>query len=1309
MRKLIFSIFFFVASCVMAGVWQTHYAYTQVEQIAVSPTEVYGLSDGSLYSVNKQSEALTLYGFSNGLHATDIACIGYDNLSSTLVILYKNGKVDLLSDRGITYVGDLYLEDMTASKQANTIVFHDGLAYLGMPFGVMTFDMQKREFPNTYYIGAEASEQNVRAIFFDNNSIYAATDSLLFSAPMTANLVDYRNWTEQLLPMSGRLAQLLAEAKSTKVVDGIRVWRAAGDKGIEKRELNQSIYYKPDGPAGNMPYRMRYMADKLYVVPGGRWATQDSRPGWVSYMKNGRWFSANHDYIVGQTGLDAYDFMDAAVYPNDPDKYVVTSYGTGAYLFRDVNLLEHWTIANSGLQAAVPEVDYWYTRTDGVCFDSLGNMWMMNASLSVDHLVIRTPDDVWHNINAYVDGDRVAFETPGEIVISNQAQRYKWLLSCRSKARIVLFDDSGTPTDEADDHSYSRSAWVDQNGLPVEPEYIYCHQQDNHGGLWAGTNDGPLYIPGIREFIEGNACERVRFLQPDGTYLFDGEKINCVEVDDQDRVWIGTQTQGLYVFSADHQQIIYHFMPGDTPMPSACVLSLAFDCSRGIYYIGTGGGILSYREGSTDLQTNPYAPAEIFDESEYSGLMGSWTLHFAYQDVNHIAVTPNLVYGLSEGALFSVDREDEELRYCNHLTGLSDANIASIHYDTQSGLLLVLYNNGNIDLLSDEGDVWNIADLFMKQLSGTSKVANNVYMRDGYAYLAMPFGVMQLNLRKHEIADTYYIGEGGANVDVQYIGILGDSIYAASSSRLYAARIKDNLVDYHVWNVRALPTEGAIVEALRPAPSDTIRVAGETFIAAGENGILRLRQDGTRQNYVPNGPVVNMPYNLDVTNDRLIAVPGGRWAVEFQRLGNVMIYENGTWSNIKQAEIREGLGARGARDFMNVAMDPADRHHFFVTSYGTGLFEFRDDRFYAHYSYYNSPNGLEPAEDGIPLPDWYTRVDGAVFDNQGNVWMMNAGTKPRNVCILAPDGTWHSFNITDRKGVRAPFHTPGHIVIDKNRPNYKWVCSCRLNAGVGLIDDNGTPLNHSDDRTTFYSEFVDQFGTTVKPTNIYCMSQDETGAIWVGTDAGLFTIPANYDFFASNQCQRLKINRNDGSGWADFLLDSEVIKAIAHDGGNRHWIGTADNGVFLIRYKDYDDAATVYHFTTANSPLPSNVIFSLAIMPATGEVFIGTESGLASFRSDASAGHSDYSDAYVYPNPVRPEYEGNITFTGLMTDSYVKVVDAGGNLIYSTRSNGGTAVWNGRNAAGHRASPGVYRAYINTADGGHTVISLLLM
>ena len=152
------------------------------------------------------------------------------------------------------------------------------------------------------------------------------------------------------------------------------------------------------------------------------------------------------------------------------------------------------------------------------------------------------------------------------------------------------------------------------------------------------------------------------------------------------------------------------------------------------------------------------------------------------------------------------------------------------------------------------------------------------------------------------------------------------------------------------------------------------------------------------------------------------------------------------------------------------------------------------------------------------------------------------------------------------------------------------------------------------------------------------------------------------------------------------------------------WIGTANSGLYLIE----DDTITAAHFTEYNSLLPSNSIQSITIVPTTGEVFVGTGKGIASYRSDASDPAETMSGAYAYPNPVRPDYGGVISICGLMDNTVVNIVDAAGNLVCKTRSHGGTAVWDGNDAYGRRATPGVYTALCN-ANGGHTVVKIMVI
>lgn len=698
------------------------------------------------------------------------------------------------------------------------------------------------------------------------------------------------------------------------------------------------------------------------------------------------------------------------------------------------------------------------------------------------------------------------------------------------------------------------------------------------------------------------------------------------------------------------------------------------------------------------------ASAQSFSDDEfmtedYSGMMNGWTIHSAYNDVSELAYAAHRMYALADGALFSVSTEaDEELRLHNTLSGLSGSNIGHI-IGAPYNRLLIAYGDGMFDIISPDGSISTITDLARKQLSGVSKLASDIACEGNNAYLACDFGLLVLNLSRKEISEWYQPTQA-ANPMLRRVHLAGDSIYAASETVLYAGCLRDNLVDFAAW--QAFPLESRTDIVFPWHFSRFLNADDADYMASYSEGLVR-EKNGHRTAFLPNGPAVNYPYRMTFSADRMIMVPGGRWTSENARFATVMIYKDGEWSNIPYDRIHANSPHRYDFDFTRAAIDPADPEHFFCSSYGEGLYEFRGQDMVKNYNLGNSPY---VSASGTSTN--YVRVDGIAFDREGNLWTANASAA-KTVHVLSPHGQWASISAAGQV-----IHTPGDIIIDNQRPNYKWVISCRIPAGVALIDDRGTPLDPSDDRTVFRSTFVDGKGKVITPNEIHSAVQDRNGALWVGTKEGLFMIPSSVDFFTSNRCSRIIIVRTDGSDLGDYMLGTEQINAIAVDGGNRLWIGTVTSGAYLMDIDLFGyETKTVKHFTAKNTPLPTDHILSIGIDEASGEVFFGTTGGLVSYKGDASAPADDFEEAYVYPNPVRPDYQGLLTITGLMEDAPIRITDASGNLVCSTEANGGTAVWDMRDDQGRRVRPGVYLIFCNSGAGaepsGHKMLKVLIM
>ena len=1330
--------------------WTTHFAYNNVTQIAMAPDKVYAMSDGSLYSVDKQSEQIKIYNNQSGLHSTGITCIHYDAIGKQLLIGYSTGKIDILSAQGVRYIGELYDKDMTQSKTIYNITLQGRTAYLSTAYGVQTMDLRENKLVDSYWLRPGGQETAVKDVLINNDSIYAFTDDSLFCASMQANLVDYTVWKRE---KAGRVAP--EEEKGIHYQDATSHWYAGHAEGIVRFTQTARLTYKPQGPLTNKPYYVSAVGDEVFMLSGGRWTEQDNTPGHVMRYADHTWHNILADSIRAVTDSRVLDFLNVAVDPQDIHHYFVTSYGTGLYEFRNDTCVGY-TSANDIIGAAVPSAPDRYTRLIGAHYDNNNRLWFLNAG-QVPYPVIIKEGDVFHGLPLLVDGQALPIDIPCDIIIDRRNDHLKWIGSAYKKMGLILLDDNGTPLDASDDRVCLRREWTNQEGRTFKPEDLFAMMQDRQGRIWMATEQGAAYVDANTDFFSSDVVIQPDVMDNNGENPITSLRIKALCQTPDGLIWIGTQTLGVYVLNEEANQIIAHYTTDNSAMSANGILSLC-SAADGHVWIGTSEGLVEFEPKGKDDRINDEQSndASLYEE----GSMQQWKLHLSYANPQEIVATPQQVFATANGALFSVNKADDAIEYWSKATGLNGTSVAHIAYDSQAEKLIIAYENGQIDLLDNDGVVTHMPDISMK--AGSIAVTiHHICVGTNHTYLAMPFGIIAMDTKKGEVSDTYYIGSDAASVEVQQIAELGDTLYAFSFDRLYKTSLQDNLVDYNFWRYETLPfeqvsraavyqnalyvlahdslyrQEGDTWNLVVPNPLEWMHVSGrqmlvyqrntgllqltegdqlkgltntyvatdavcsngEYWLAEESKGLVRLGNEGD-DFFRPEGPLSNFGYHLDIAHDQLYVAPGGRWAEQYSRQSNLSIYDGQQWRGIPWPDTWYYTG-HDIRDAVGYAVDAADPGHFFVATYGTGVFEFKDYKAVQHYDNANSTlyKAVPSANDY-----YFTRTDGAMMDEQGNLWVMNATETGKPLHVRTPSGQWYALPLRSG-GADLTIETPTGIWTDQRNSQRKWMMSQRgEKPSLILLDDGGTPTLSGDDRCVARSSFVDQNNNTLTPANFRCFAQDKTNRIWIGTDKGILLLSKETEFFTSNACKRIIIPRNDGTGLGDYLLGDEQINCLTVDGGNRMWIGTANSGLYLIE----DDTITVAHFTETNSLLPSNSVQSIAIMPKTGEVFVGTDKGIASYRSDASEASEEMSGAYAYPNPVRPDYGGVISITGLMENTVVNIIDAGGNLVCKTKSHGGTAVWDGKLPDGRRATPGVYTAMCN-ANGGHTVVKILVI
>jgi len=786
--------------------------------------------------------------------------------------------------------------------------------------------------------------------------------------------------------------------------------------------------------------------------------------------------------------------------------------------------------------------------------------------------------------------------------------------------------------------------------------------------------------------------------------------------------------------------------------------------------------------------------------------LGTWKSYMAYQNATMVAVADNgCVYAVykgypylnlgvtsvSDGSLMRYDPKYGESKKIFKANGLNDAYIVRIAYMESKKILVIVYDNGNIDLYdtstdtgNNRADVYNIAS-FMNQTALPDKTVNDIVFDDSFAYICMNYGIIAIDVTTKTFKNTYNIG-----LKTYSMCIWGDYVYAATENGIKRAKKDGYLSSASSWESYPLSYNGnpsliskiltynnnfvffqngagvfyqtepfATPIALSGAPNNLNQVAiinnqlvlldnsgiyfysnlnssYETridsnssvyvssinnsdiyWLAQGYQGISNVsKTTGTISSpIVLNSPKRNLIFNMKFDQGKLLLVGGGMSANNFNNSGTFMVLDDkDDWYNVDEVVVQQqirtqtGVSSLVCRDFSDVAVDPRDNNHYFVTAFGEGLYEFKSNPetkkidFEKLYTEKNTSGILKSVTSSTyNNKDQYIRLGGLAYDNNNNLYIISSNELDveRPIVIYTADGKWT--NLGDPNLPKITLFK-SLIVTGKNQ---KWTIATRA-AWPGIYVFN-------DDEQIFYfsKTFTDQDNENLDITYFNCVTEDLNGTIWVGTSIGpivfynpeAITKPGSSGF---NRCSRIKMPRNDGTDLADFLLDGVNITSIAVDGANRKWIGTTGSGVFLVSPTGEE---VIANYNTDNSPLISNNIMGIAVNNANGEVFIGTDQGLVSYMSDATEGKPDYSNVYAYPNPVRPDFVGDVVVTGLIKDSNVKITDLSGNAIYQGTSVGGQFTWNCKNRAGERVKTGVYLVFAATADGTQGVVSKIVV
>jgi ligand-binding sensor domain-containing protein len=701
-----------------------------------------------------------------------------------------------------------------------------------------------------------------------------------------------------------------------------------------------------------------------------------------------------------------------------------------------------------------------------------------------------------------------------------------------------------------------------------------------------------------------------------------------------------------------------------------------------------------------------------------------------------IASTDNAVLAGTAFGYFGYQPTSGEIITKTKSSGLSQVDLQLVSKDPNSNKLLVAYRQSDLDLI--EGDqIRNLPDLMISNVR-EDRTINHINWIGSDAYLSTNMGIVVVNTERFEIKNTYRIGRQGAAIKVFQTVLLNGILYAATENGLIRANFNSSsLNDFRNWtndpilnqissvdriincknqlvlqrhdslivnrngswnflftNQKPITTLAVVNDRLFVGqsnlgkgtallidpttqvmqvinsnyltyPTDAVVVDGVIWVGDLNNGLVNISNPSAIPVY-PETPA-GLAYGEGNYAEETIFVASGKISnqpVQSVLRNGIFTFANGNWKSITAANFPF---IDSVRDIQSVVYSKSIGS-IYASSENRGLIEITKDnaiKIYNRNSFISSQNNN---------PNVFS-IGGLVIDRDQHLWLTNSGAQ-QGLVVKKNDGAVQKFTIPF---VYSNLGLSKIVVDDLNR---KWIATSNSD-GLFCFDQGSSLESVTDDRWRYFKQGL---GRGNLPSNkIISMASDRNGFLWIGTDKGVAVIQCGEDLFNSTACEAiLPVVQQDN--FAGRLLAEEQINDIKIDGADRKWMAT-NNGVWLL---SADGQKVINQFTSSNSKLLDNQVFSIVVDPQSGEVFFMTQKGICSFRGTSTDPIVSIKKPFVFPNPVPPGFSGTIAIRDLPENAWVSITELDGRLVYKTRSLGGQAIWNGKNYKGEKVSSGTY-------------------
>ena len=710
----------------------------------------------------------------------------------------------------------------------------------------------------------------------------------------------------------------------------------------------------------------------------------------------------------------------------------------------------------------------------------------------------------------------------------------------------------------------------------------------------------------------------------------------------------------------------------------------------------------------------------------------TWFDLFTTNRLKYIISSQNKIYAAAKNAMLIYTPSSGLLERLSAQGPLNDTAVSSLYaYDNK---VIIGYSSGNIDIIQNNQiiNLPSIKNNFL--LPPQDKKINAFAVYENMLWIATNYGYTILNLQNLIFDHTQYLIDSlGEYIKIIDIALFSSQVFLLTKDGIHFTEL-NNITNFYSWNyipinnskkicilnnnLYVLTYDNNLSKIYKFSASnlnlihsqqgyynlkiieDKLFLLGNKVIVLDTNGII-LNQYLTYSfgNKIKANDITKLNGSFYIADRFLSMVKDFNQKIQINsifsdNINAIKAHKDKVFILHKTDSIDRTYGYRAVisiinnkgsielfstnqvNEFLSLAIDPIDDEHWFLSSDSVGLVEINNRQITKVYTPQNSI---------LNVNNNYIKISYLKFDQDGNLWILYNSADYPLIKLLA-DGSWEIIESSaiakDKSFSRFIFTKQGFLYAPVK------------DAGLFAIDLN------TDQAKVFYPYY--RIGSL-----IYDIVEDKKGTLWFSTNDGLGYLTMqdfnNPDFKAVRPL--VQVSLNDTLTYV-YLMDNTRCVRIIVDEGNYKWVATTLFGIVALKPDGLSEEA---HFNVNNHTIVSNKIFDIGYNKEKGILYFTTDQGIIAYNSNVTVGQKNFNNVKIYPNPVRPEYYGHITITGLMNKTLIKITDLNGNIVYETRSNGGTVVWDGQTLNGKYPHSGVYLIICTDEQGKEKYVGKLLI